>query len=143
MAVTEALLSHPAIRKVRFTGSAAVGKMIGEVASKLLKPGFVELGGKNVAIVLKDVNLQRAPKLCVDGAMLHHGQVCMSTDKIIVMKEIAEKFTKELRACVQTSWAKGAGFSISKGHAKRAHDLVMSPHCVQSKPLRLELLAKC
>lgn len=125
-AVTEALISHPAIRKIQFTGSAAVGKMIGQVASKYLKPVFMELGGKNVAIVLKDANLQKAAKLCIDGAMLHHGQICMSTDKIIVMKEIEEEFTKELTAYVQRNWAKGAGFSVSQGHAQRAHDLVES-----------------
>lgn len=74
-AVTEALISHKAIRKVEFIGSAAVGRIIGQVAAKYLKPVLMELGGKGPALVLKDADIARAVKLCAFGAFLHHGQI--------------------------------------------------------------------
>lgn len=74
-AVTEALISHKAIRKIEFIGSAAVGSKIGQLASKWLKPVLMELGGKGPAIVLKDANLKKAAEFCAFGAFLHHGQI--------------------------------------------------------------------
>lgn len=64
-AVTEALISHKAIRKVEFIGSAAVGKIIGSLAGKYLKPVLMELGGKCAVIVLEDADLDDAAMKCV------------------------------------------------------------------------------
>jgi len=122
--ITEALISNPNIRKVAFTGSANVGKIIGQLASKHLKPVLMELGGKCPAIVLKDADLQQAASLCAQGAFLHHGQICMSTDRIIVVQEVAEEFSKILREHVQQNYAKGAGSAVSRSVAERAHLLV-------------------
>lgn len=66
-AVTEALVAHPAIRKVEFVGSAAVGKAIGQLGGKYLKPVLMELGGKGPAIVLADADLKGAAEKCVAG----------------------------------------------------------------------------
>jgi len=65
--VTEAVISHPAIKKVEFVGSASVGKIIGQVCAKYFKPIFMELGGKGPAIVLEDADLEAATKKCVLG----------------------------------------------------------------------------
>lgn len=69
-AVTEALVSHPAIRKIEFIGSANVGRAIGQLGGKHLKPVLMELGGKGPAIVLADADLEDAAKKCVAGGML-------------------------------------------------------------------------
>lgn len=66
-AVTEALIAHEAIRKVEFVGSASVGKVIGQLGGKHLKPVLMELGGKGPAIVLADANLEDAAQKCVAG----------------------------------------------------------------------------
>lgn len=67
--VTEAVIAHPAIRKVEFVGSAAVGRIVGQLCSRYLKPIFMELGGKGPAIVLDDADLSAAAKRCVTGGM--------------------------------------------------------------------------
>lgn len=123
-AVTEALISDPAIRKIEFTGSATVGAIIGQLASKYLKPVLMELGGKAPAIVLKDADLGRAAQLCATGAFLHHGQICMSTERIIVVREVADEFSAALKQAVESQHGDGAGSAVSMGVAKRAHSLV-------------------
>ncbi|KAI9709253.1 MAG: hypothetical protein M1820_003373 [Bogoriella megaspora] len=90
--VTEALIAHPAIRKVDFIGSAAVGKIIAATAAKYLKPVLMELGSKTPAIVLDDADLQKAAFLCAKGATMHHGQICFSTERVIVHQKVAEEF---------------------------------------------------
>ncbi|KAL5321345.1 hypothetical protein ACEPPN_009301 [Leptodophora sp. 'Broadleaf-Isolate-01'] len=96
-AVTEALISHKAIRKVEFIGSANVGRIIGAVAGKYLKPVLMELGGKCAAIVLEDANLEDAAMKIIAGAFNHHGQVCFSTERVYVVKEVAERFISLLK----------------------------------------------
>jgi acyl-CoA reductase-like NAD-dependent aldehyde dehydrogenase len=123
-AVTEALISHDAIHKVEFIGSAAVGKIIGQIASKYLKPVLMELGGKAPAIILKDADLRKAAQLSAMGAFLHHGQICMSTDRLIVVREVSELFTNLLREEVQSNWSKTAGFAVSEGIADHAYLLL-------------------
>lgn len=65
--VTENLIAHEAIRKVEFIGSANVGRIIGEVCAKHVKPLLMELGGKCSAIVLDDADLEDAARKCVLG----------------------------------------------------------------------------
>lgn len=68
-AVTEAVVAHKAVRKIDFIGSAAVGRQIGQVCARHLKPILMELGGKGPAIVLQDADLQKAAFLCAMGCM--------------------------------------------------------------------------
>jgi acyl-CoA reductase-like NAD-dependent aldehyde dehydrogenase len=99
-AVTTALIEHPAIRKVNFTGSTVVGRIIAQLAAKHLKPVLLELGGKAPAIVCADADLKLAAKACTIGAFMHSGQVCMATERIIVHKSIANDFEIELKAAI-------------------------------------------
>ena len=117
--VTETIIASPAIRKIEFIGSATVGKSIGQVAMKYLKPVLMELGGKNPAIVLKDADLQRAAALSVQGSVMHHGQVCMSTDKIIVEEAVADQFIEKLKEVVGSLHG-NAGFAVTKAMAQKA-----------------------
>lgn len=69
--VTTALIAHPAVRKVNFTGSTNVGSIIAATAGKYIKPVLLELGGKASAIVLDDADLDKAAMGCAVGAFLH------------------------------------------------------------------------
>jgi acyl-CoA reductase-like NAD-dependent aldehyde dehydrogenase len=90
--VTEALIAHPGIRKIEFIGSAPVGRAIGALAGKHLKPILMELGGKAAALVLDDADLELAANGCVIGAFTHSGQVCFSTERVIINSAVVEKF---------------------------------------------------
>lgn len=70
-AVTNALIAHPAIRKINFTGSTQVGAIISSQAGKHIKPVLLELGGKASAVVLDDANLDRAAMNCALGSFMH------------------------------------------------------------------------
>ncbi|KIW63506.1 hypothetical protein PV04_08505 [Phialophora macrospora] len=122
-AVTEALIAHPAIRKVEFIGSASVGRAIGQLASKHLKPILMELGGKSPAIVLEDANLAEAAKKVAFGAFVHQGQICFSTERIIVVKDVAEEFVQELK-----KQRFEASFAVSRSISQHAHALVEEAH---------------
>lgn len=106
--VTAALIEHPLVRKVNFTGSTAVGRIIGGLAGKNLKPALLELGGKAPAIVWDDADIELAAKECATGSFFHAGQICMSTEKIIVHQGVAERFEQALRHAVEKGWPAGA-----------------------------------
>ncbi|KAI9821067.1 MAG: hypothetical protein M1827_003800 [Pycnora praestabilis] len=99
--ITTALIEHPAIKKINFTGSTAVGSIIAATAGKNLKPVLMELGGKASAIVLEDANLERAAQACALGSFLHAGQICMSTERIIVHSSISRDFSEVLKAAIK------------------------------------------
>ena len=94
--VGEAICIDPRISVVCFTGSEAVGRRIGELAGKSLKKVSLELGGKNVLIVLDDADLDRAASNAAWGAYLHQGQICMAAGRILVHESIAADLTARL-----------------------------------------------
>jgi acyl-CoA reductase-like NAD-dependent aldehyde dehydrogenase len=96
--VTKALIEDVRVRKVNFTGSTAVGRIIAELAGRNLKPVLLELGGKAPAIVWKDADLQLAAEECAKGAFIHSGQVCMATERVLVHKDVLESFSQRLVA---------------------------------------------
>lgn len=94
-AIVEALISDPAVRRVNFTGSTRVGKMLAVTAAKYLKPILLELGGKAPLIILDDADLDAAVNAAAFGAFLNQGQICMSTERIIVDEKVADAFAKK------------------------------------------------
>lgn len=96
--VGEALVADPRVPMISFTGSTAVGRRIGEQASRLLKKVTLELGGKNRLIVLEDADIDRAVSCAAWGGYLHQGQICMATGLVLVHESIAEEFTRRLAA---------------------------------------------
>ena len=90
------LIEHPAVRRLNFTGSSQVGRMIAEAAGAQLKRVVVELGGHNPLIVLGDADLEYAVNASAFGAYLHQGQICMSTRRIYVERSIADEFIGKL-----------------------------------------------
>jgi vanillin dehydrogenase len=86
------IVSHPIPRLISFTGSTEVGRRIGELAGKHLKKTALELGGNNVFIVLDDADIDQAVESALFGKFYHQGQICMSINRIMVHKDIHEKF---------------------------------------------------
>ncbi|MDR9773170.1 aldehyde dehydrogenase [Rhizobium hidalgonense] len=96
--IVTALIAHPAVRRVNFTGSTKVGKIIAETCGKYLKPALLELGGKAPLIILDDADIDGAVNAAIFGAFMHQGQICMSTERIIVDTAIADQFVAKLAA---------------------------------------------
>ncbi|WP_051768260.1 aldehyde dehydrogenase [Sphingobium sp. DC-2] len=96
--IVGAMIDHPAVRRVNFTGSTAVGKIIARRCAENLKPVLLELGGKAPMIVLDDADLDEAVKAAAFGAFMNQGQICMSTERIIVVDAIADAFAERFKA---------------------------------------------
>ncbi|MFO1244708.1 MAG: aldehyde dehydrogenase [Ramlibacter sp.] len=94
-AVVEAMVAHPAVRRVNFTGSTRVGKLIAMTCAKYLKPVVLELGGKAPLVVLDDADVEDAVNGAAFGCFANSGQICMSTERIIVDQKIADEFAKK------------------------------------------------
>jgi len=101
-AVVGALIDNPHIRRINFTGSTHVGRIIAKRAAEHLKPVLLELGGKAPLIVLDDADLDEAVKAAAFGAFMNQGQICMSTERIIVVESVADAFVEKFAAKVRT-----------------------------------------
>jgi len=94
-AVVEAMVAHPAVRRVNFTGSTRVGKLIAATCAKYLKPVVLELGGKAPLLVLDDADLDDAVNGAAFGCFANSGQICMSTERIVVDQKVADEFVRK------------------------------------------------
>ncbi len=94
--VVAALIAAPQVRHINFTGSTGIGRIIAQKAAGYLKPVLLELGGKAPLIILDDADLEAAVNGAVFGAFLNQGQICMSTERIIVHAAIADRFIDAL-----------------------------------------------
>ncbi len=99
--VVGALIAHPAVRRINFTGSTGVGKIIAEQASRYLKPVLLELGGKAPLLVLEDADIEAAVDAAIFGAFFNQGQICMSTERVVVDHRIADAFVDKFAARAQ------------------------------------------
>jgi benzaldehyde dehydrogenase (NAD) len=95
-AVTEAVIGHPAVKRINFTGSSRVGRILAQLAAKYLKPILLELGGKAPLLVLADADIDAAVDATVFGAFANQGQICMSTERVIVERSVADEFAQKL-----------------------------------------------
>jgi acyl-CoA reductase-like NAD-dependent aldehyde dehydrogenase len=94
--VVDELIAHPAVRRINFTGSTRVGRLVAENAARHLKRVLLELGGKAPLIVLADADLEEAVAAAKFGAFMHQGQICMSTERVVVDNSVAEPFAAQL-----------------------------------------------
>jgi len=95
-AISETLITHPAVRRVNFTGSTRVGRIVAQLCARELKPVLLELGGKAPLLVLEDADLEAAVAAAVFGGFAHEGQICMSTERVLVHESIADAFVARL-----------------------------------------------
>jgi acyl-CoA reductase-like NAD-dependent aldehyde dehydrogenase len=130
--VIDALIAHPAVRRINFTGSTRVGRIIAEQAAAQLKPALLELGGKAPFVVLDDADLDGAVNAAIFGAFLYQGQICMSTERFVVDNKIADafvaKFAERAKALPVGDPASGAasviGPVITKASGARINGLI-------------------
>ncbi len=95
--VVGALIDAPEVRRINFTGSTGVGRIIAKRAAEHLKPVLLELGGKAPMLVLEDADLDEAVKAAAFGAFMNQGQICMSTERIIVVDAVADEFAARFK----------------------------------------------
>jgi vanillin dehydrogenase len=94
--VVEALIAHPAVRRVNFTGSTRVGRIVAQHCATHLKRCLLELGGKAPLVVLADADLEAAADAASFGAFMNSGQICMSTEKILAADGVAGDLGRKL-----------------------------------------------
>jgi acyl-CoA reductase-like NAD-dependent aldehyde dehydrogenase len=97
-AIVETMVAHPAVKRINFTGSTRVGRIIAELAARHLKPVVLELGGKAPMVVLDDADLDNAVNAAAFGAFANQGQICMSTERILVDAKVADTFAQKFVA---------------------------------------------
>ena len=100
--IVGALIDAPQVKRINFTGSTHVGRIIAKRAAEHLKPCLLELGGKAPLIVLEDADLNEAVKAAAFGAFMNQGQICMSTERIIVVDAVADAFAEKFAAKAQS-----------------------------------------
>ncbi len=103
--VVGALIDHKAVKRINFTGSTHVGRLIAVRAAQQLKPVLLELGGKAPMLVLAEADLDEAVKAAAFGAFMNQGQICMSTERIIVVNAVYDAFTEKFAAKARTMTA--------------------------------------
>lgn len=131
-AVTEALVAHDTVRRVNFTGSTKVGRMIAETCARHLKRCLLELGGKAPFVVLDDADIEGAVNAAVFGSFLYQGQICMSTERFVVDEAVADAFVSKFAARIgqleigdpTVSPSCVIGPMISQGSAQRINQLL-------------------
>jgi acyl-CoA reductase-like NAD-dependent aldehyde dehydrogenase len=96
--VVAALIEHPQTAHINFTGSSKVGAIIATKAAPLLKRTLLELGGKAPLVVLDDADLDAAAAAASFGAFMHSGQICMSTERIVVDRSVEADLVAKLAA---------------------------------------------
>ncbi len=99
--ISEYLIASPVIRKITFTGSTAVGKHLGELAARVMKPTTMELGGHAPVILFEDADLDKAVKMLSAGKYRNAGQICIAPTRFFVHDSIHDafvvKFAEEAR----------------------------------------------
>ena len=100
--LVEAMIAHPAVRRVNFTGSTHVGRIIAEKCGRYLKRCILELGDKSPMVVLGDADIEGAVNATIFGAFLYQGQICMTTERAIVEESVAGRFVELLAERART-----------------------------------------
>jgi acyl-CoA reductase-like NAD-dependent aldehyde dehydrogenase len=96
-----ALAGHPGIRRMSFTGSPEVGRLVGESCGRNLVPAKLELGGKGAAVVFQDVDVPQTAQKLVNAITFNAGQVCCDATRWLVHKSIYKQFVDECKTRMQ------------------------------------------
>jgi len=108
-----ALVQHPDVDKIAFTGSTATGKEIMKMASSTMKNITLETGGKSPLIVFPDADLDLAAIWSHGGIMSNQGQICTATSRILVHEDVYEDFISKFKAAVESISVVGDPFEES------------------------------
>ncbi|KAK5116867.1 Aldehyde dehydrogenase mpl4 [Meristemomyces frigidus] len=129
--VPQALVTHPLVKMVSFTGSTTAGAAVAKSASASLTPVVLELGGKNPFIVFEDADFDLAVRDALDGAFFNKGEACTATSRILVHQSLYDNFVTKLAAAVQCIRAGNGmdaqthvGPQVSRAQQKRVNDYI-------------------
>jgi acyl-CoA reductase-like NAD-dependent aldehyde dehydrogenase len=122
--VVGGLINHPAVRRINFTGSTEVGRIVAKQAAEQLKPVLLELGGKAPLIVLEDAELDEAVKAAAFGAFMNAGQICMSTERIIVVDAVADEFSRRFAEKTSAMPPEAIGSQVEDSAEGKVRDLI-------------------
>lgn len=128
--IVKALIEAPEVRHVNFTGSSPIGRIIGGLAGANLKPALLELGGKAPLVVLSDANIDGAVNAAIFGSFMNQGQICMSTERLIVDEKIADEFVEKLVArAAKLTWGNprdkvALGSLVNPDASEKMHTLI-------------------
>jgi aminomuconate-semialdehyde/2-hydroxymuconate-6-semialdehyde dehydrogenase len=122
----QALVSHPLVKAVSFTGSTVTGQKIAQITSANFKRTSLEMGGKNPNIIFADCDFERAVEMTVKSSFDNQGQICLCGSRIFVEKPIFERFkkalvekTKALRVGNPADENTQQGALVSEGHMQK------------------------
>ncbi|ELB94533.1 benzaldehyde dehydrogenase (NAD+) [Rhodococcus wratislaviensis IFP 2016] len=129
--VGEAIVAHPDIPCISFTGSTGAGRAIAAAAAPLLKKVHLELGGNNALLVMPDADIDAAASAGAWGSFLHQGQICMTTGRHIVHSSIADEYVStlaqkaaQIRVGDPTDRAHALGPLIDEKQRDKVHSIV-------------------
>lgn len=94
--IVEHIIASPVVRRINFTGSTHVGRIVGKLAAEHFKPALLELGGKAPLLVLEDADIDAAVAAIQFGAFFNQGQVCLSTERVLVHESVADELIDKL-----------------------------------------------
>jgi len=123
------LIGADAVRAVSFTGSGAVGTRVAAQAAQRNIRYQTEMGGKNVVIVMPDADIRQAATLTAAGAMRYAGQKCTATSRVVVAREVEDRFLTELRAQVEAlplGPVTDVGAAVGPVISERSRDSIVS-----------------
>lgn len=126
--VGDAMVQHPGIAAISFTGSTDVGGQIAEACARSHKKVQLEMGGKNPQIILDDADLEQAVELCAQSAFYSTGQRCTASSRLIVTRGIHDRFTAALvqrltRLRVGDARAQGTDIGPAASESQMQQDL--------------------
>jgi phenylacetaldehyde dehydrogenase len=124
----QAIVEHPLVRKIAFTGSTAVGRHIGKVAMDSLKRVSLELGGKSPVIIAKDANLDEAIAGAANAVFFNHGQVCVAGTRLFVEEPIFNDVVSgmsQIAGSMKLGGGRNAGSQMGPLVSKEQHDRVL------------------
>src|SRR5690606_527154 len=115
--VGQALVAHPDVPCISFTGSTPAGRKIAEAAAPLLKRVHLELGGNNALLVLPDADVEAAASAAAWGSFLHQGQICMTAGRHLTTSRAAGRRGGCRRLCVRVGFCPAPGTGLHDGGA--------------------------
>ncbi|KAK5053789.1 hypothetical protein LTR84_001751 [Exophiala bonariae] len=131
ISVPQALVQHPKVKKISFTGSTKAGAAVSKLAADKITPLTLELGGKNAIVVLEDADVDLAVRNAVDGGFFNQGEACTASSRLLVHTSLHDDFVAKLSAAVQRlKVGDGAdeqthvGPVVTKAHQARVEDYI-------------------
>jgi acyl-CoA reductase-like NAD-dependent aldehyde dehydrogenase len=92
------LVHHPKVKKVAFTGSSVVGKLLGEQCGKMTKPALLEMGGKSANVIFADADIDLAVNGILQSSLGNNGQFCLAASRVLVDEKIANEIIDKVVA---------------------------------------------